>query len=62
MNHISEAGKHTVDGLSVVVALGTLAQYLPAIAALFTVIWTSIRIWETRTVQGLLGRTKRDRD
>jgi hypothetical protein len=29
---------------------------LPSIAALFTIVWTLIRIWETETVQNLLGR------
>jgi hypothetical protein len=47
-----EATKHAVDALSVLTVLGTLMEALPAIAALFTIIWTSIRIWETKTVQG----------
>jgi hypothetical protein len=29
---------------------------LPSIAAIFTIVWTLIRIWETTTVQTLLGR------
>jgi hypothetical protein len=29
---------------------------LPAIAAIFTIVWTTIRIYETKTVQGLLGK------
>jgi len=33
-----------------------LADMLPSIAALFTIIWTSIRIYETDTVQKLLGK------
>ena len=31
---------------------------LPSIAAIFTIVWTVIRIWETETVQNLFGRTK----
>ena len=39
----------------------TLAQYLPAIAAVLTIIWTAIRIYETNTVQRWLGKDqKRD--
>ena len=38
--------------------LGTFAGFMPAIAALFTIIWTAIRIYETETVQGWLGRRK----
>jgi len=55
--HLSEGAKLTGDILSVATVLGTLAQWLPAIAALFTVIWTGIRIYETNTMQKLLGKT-----
>jgi len=54
--HSSETVKHVADGLSVVTVLGTLAEVLPAIAALFTIIWTGFRIYETKTVQGWLGK------
>jgi hypothetical protein len=33
---------------------------LPSIAALFTIVWTGIRIYETDTVQRLLGKEKQD--
>jgi hypothetical protein len=35
-----------------------LAQVLPSIAAIFTIVWTSIRIYETETIQKLLGKDK----
>lgn len=54
--HHDETFKHIVDVLSVVTVLGTLADMLPSIAAAFTILWTGIRIWETDTVQRLLGR------
>jgi hypothetical protein len=44
--------------MSLVTVIGTLVQLLPAIAALFTIVWTSIRIYETATVQKLLGKEK----
>jgi hypothetical protein len=53
-----EATKHAVDALSVITVLGTLMETLPAIAALFTIIWTSIRIWETKTVQKFIDKFK----
>ena len=56
--HLDESVKHLVDAASVVTVLGTLADMLPSIAALFTIVWTAIRIYETKTVQGLLGRSK----
>jgi hypothetical protein len=59
--HISETTKHAVDAVSVVTVVGTLAQLLPAIAALFTIVWTGFRIYETQTVQGWLGKIK-DKD
>jgi len=41
--------KQVGDGLSVVTAIGTLMQLLPAVAALFTIIWTGMRIAEMVT-------------
>ena len=55
---ISESTKHVVDALSVVTVLGTLVDFLPAVAAAFTIVWTGIRIWETETVQKLFHRKK----
>ena len=55
-NELSESSKHIVDALSVVTVLGTLTDMLPSIAAVFTIVWTSIRIWETATVRSWTGR------
>lgn len=55
-HHASEGAKVVGDALSLVTVVGTLAQVLPAIAALFTIIWTGFRIYETDTVQGWLGK------
>lgn len=56
--NIDEHTKHLLDGVSVVTVMGTLMSWLPAIAALFTIIWTVIRIYETKTVQGWLKKGK----
>jgi hypothetical protein len=58
---MEETTKQVIDGVSIVTMLGTLGSILPPIAALFTIVWTGIRIWETDTVQGLTGR-KQKRD
>jgi hypothetical protein len=58
MEHLQESTKHVLDGASVVTAVGTVMQILPSIAAVFTIVWTAIRIYETKTVQKLLGKTK----
>lgn len=39
------------DVAAVGTMLGALVQFLPAVAALFTIVWTGIRIYETDTVQ-----------
>jgi hypothetical protein len=52
----SDSLKYVLDALSVATVVGALVDTLPAIAALFTIIWTGIRIWETDTVQRWLGR------
>ena len=54
--NMDEASKHIVDALSVATVLGTLVDMLPSIAAVFTIVWTAIRIYETKTVQGWLGK------
>lgn len=54
--------KHFGDVLSVGTVLGTIAGYLPAIAAVVTIIWTGIRIWETKTVQQWLKRRREKRN
>ena len=56
--HLTDATKHVIDGASIATAVGTLMQVLPAVAALFTIVWTAIRIYETKTVQKLLGKHK----
>ena len=58
-DHLSEGTKHVLDGLSVITVLGALVDILPAVAALFTIIWTGIRIYETDTIQGWIRRAKR---
>jgi hypothetical protein len=51
-----DAVKHVGDAVSALVVIGALASILPPIAATLTIIWTGIRIYETKTVQRLIGR------
>jgi hypothetical protein len=60
--HSADTIKHVADGLSIATVIGTLAQVLPAIAALFTIIWTGFRIYETKTVQSWLGKGAKDEE
>lgn len=54
-----ESTAHTVktvaDGASIGIVIGTIAGWLPAVAALVTIIWTSIRIIETETFRRFWG-------
>lgn len=52
--HAIETTKHVGDAVSAFVAVGALASWLPPIAALFTIIWTGIRIYESPTIQRLI--------
>lgn len=49
-----EVAKVAGDIVSAGIVVGALASWLPPIAALLTIVWTAIRIFETRTVQRLL--------
>lgn len=51
-----DTAKSVVDVVSVATVVGTLVQLLPAVAALLTIAWTIIRIYETETVQKMLGK------
>ena len=56
-SHLGQTEKHLIDIASVVTVVGTLSNYLPHVAAAFTIVWTAIRIWETDTVKYLTGRS-----
>jgi hypothetical protein len=57
-----DTAKSVVDVLSLATVVGTLVQLLPAVAALLTIAWTIIRIYETKTVQSWLGRKGGDNE
>ena len=50
-----------LDSVSLGVWVATLADFLPPLAALLSIIWVGIRIWETKTVQDFVAcyRAKR---
>lgn len=58
LDAVNEHTKHIIDWTSIGIAFGSLVQLLPSIAAALSVVWTVIRIYETRTVQKWLGRNK----
>jgi hypothetical protein len=56
---ISDHTKHVIDWTSIGIALGSLIQVLPSIAAALSIIWSLIRIYETKTVQGWVKSWKK---
>lgn len=59
---LPDAAKYALDGLSVATLLGAIAQLLPHLATLLTVIWMTIRIYETPTFQRWLGKAPTPKD
>lgn len=57
MADMSPVTRTAVETLSVGTVIGTLAGWLPAMAALLSIVWYGIRIYETKTVQRWLGRS-----
>jgi chromate transport protein ChrA len=52
---LAEDAKTVVDGLAVGGTVATLAGWLPPVASLLTIVWLSIRIWESDTVQKIFN-------
>lgn len=50
--------KNVGDAISVFTVVGALVEVLPSIAALFTIVWTGLRIYESETVQKLIKKWK----
>ena len=48
--------KSIADAVAVSGGVASLAGWLPDVAALVTILWLSIRIWESDTVKGIFGR------
>jgi len=59
MTEHHETIKQAADAVSIVTVVGTLMNALPAIAAAFSIVWSVIRIYETKTVQDWIKNAKR---
>ena len=57
--HTGEIAKGALDAVSVGTVAGALMGWLPPIAALLTIIWTTIRIFETATVKSIAEKLKK---
>ena len=48
--------KSALDASSFFIVGATLVEWLPAVAALLSIVWSLIRLWETATVKRWLKR------
>jgi hypothetical protein len=53
---MNEQAKTLTDAFSLAIVGGTLVEWLPAVAALLSIVWSLIRLWETATVKRWLKR------
>jgi hypothetical protein len=51
-----------MDNISILAGLGVLLSWLPTVFSLVSIVWFSIRIWESDTVRGLTKRTKEQKN
>jgi hypothetical protein len=55
---MDESTKDMLDVAAASTAVMSLAAWLPPTASLLTIVWLGIRIYESDTVQGILGKKK----
>jgi sorbitol-specific phosphotransferase system component IIC len=58
MDQVDEHLKQTLDLVSITTVFGTLMGILPSIAALLSIVWSVVRLYETQTVQKLIRKYK----
>lgn len=51
--------KTAVDCTSIGATIAVLMNYLPVATAVLTLLWTVLRLYETKTVQDLIARFKK---
>ena len=56
---MNEPTKTAIDGVSLAIVGSTLAAWLPPTAALLSICWSLLRIWELKSIQRWLGRQDR---
>ncbi len=57
LSDIEEETKQVIDVAAASTGVLSLVAWLPPIASLLTIIWLGLRIYESKTVQGLLGKS-----
>ncbi len=62
MSHLDDTAKHIIDFISLTTVVGTVTALLPPLAALISIIWGLMRIYETWTGKTIADRRKEHRD
>lgn len=55
-----EETKDALDVIAGSTALLTVAAWVPPVAGIFSILWFSLRIWESDTVREITNRVKSD--
>ena len=56
--NLDDGIKQIADVVSVTTVFGTLMGILPSIAAIFSIAWSIVRLYETKTIQDLVQKYK----
>lgn len=56
--HIGEAPRRFADILSLGIVAGTIVDYLPAAAAVLSIIWTAMQIIDSRLFRQLVAKIR----
>ena len=62
MINVDEHVKQIVDVISITTIFGTLMGILPSVAAVLSLVWSLVRLYETRTVRGIISKLKGNSD
>jgi hypothetical protein len=59
---VDEGMKQVIDIVSITTVFGTLMGALPSIAAILSIAWSALRIYETKTIQRFIARIQEKDD
>ena len=55
---IQEPVKQVVDGIAAIGTVSAIMQWIPPATAIITLVWVSIRLYETKTIRNLIKRIR----
>jgi len=60
--NVPENVKHVVDGIAAYITISAVMGWIANATAVLSLVWVIIRLYETNTVQGWLGKKRRKYD